>query len=51
MEKLVVVVMLFSIFVFGRVVVQLNDKGFSVGIFCFRVKKGFWVVGWGVVGR
>ena len=51
MEKMVSFVMLFSVFVFGRVVVQLGDKDFSVGMFRVRVKVGLWVVGWGVVGR
>ena len=51
---MVVVMFSFSVFVFDFVVVQLNDKDFFVGVFCFRVKKGkggSWVVGWGVVGR
>ena len=43
-------VCMFVFFVFGCVVVQLNDKDLFVGVFRFRVKLGFWVVGWGVVG-
>ena len=50
LEKLVVFVFIFVVFVFGGVVVQLNDKDLFVGIFRFRGKLGFWVVGWGVVG-
>ena len=51
--RLVVIEVSFYVFVFGFVVVQLNDKDFFVGVFRFRVKMvkgGRWVVGWGVVG-